>query len=128
MEDRTAEIIIVCKGNSDYSLDNGFKSAIAEYLSNDCGCPIEFYKDNKVVNEQIWNAAVDYINNIKDSNPGAFLQEVRHDYDLHNNSLGILNPVDMYEAICIAFQLATVRNNEGYINGFTELNTTYVKA
>ena len=125
MELRTAEIIMICKGNHLLGDNLSFKEAIAAYMADRCDCPIEDY-NNKIINKTIWNAALDYIDNIKDSNPSAFLRDIEEIYSKHNES-SILKNVDWYEAICIAFRLVKIKNNERYINGFNQSNTAYVK-
>lgn len=128
MDKRTAEIIMICKGNHDFGDFLNHKQAIAAYLSDRCLIPIEYYEDGRFVNEAIWNAALDYLDSIKDCRPSSFLRSVMNSYDLHNNSLMDKKyNVDMYEAVCGAFSVAQVRKASGeYINGFTEENTQYV--
>lgn len=126
MEKKTAEIIMICKGKHDFGEELSFKQAIAAYLSDWSACPIEFI-DEKSVNNAIWEAFLDYLNGMKGQSSISFLREAKEAYDRHNNSLvKNIDRIDMYEALCIAFQMARVRNQDGYINGFTEENTSFV--
>lgn len=128
MEKRTAEIIMICKGHHEYGKDLNYKQAIAAFLSDQCLCPIEYYTDD-VINQIIWNAAIDYINSFKVHRPGSFLQYAKEVFDRHNDPMmnNVLNKIDMYEAICIAFHMAQVRDDNGFINGFTKENTQFVR-
>lgn len=124
MENRTAEIIMICKGHHDYGKNMSHKQAIAAYLSDDCFCPIEFISDRDV-NDVIWVAALDYVDGLK--KPSSFLRAVMDSYNLHNNPLidKKLN-VDMFGAVCGAFSIAQVKADGCYINGFTKENTREV--
>lgn len=126
MQKRTAEIIMVCKGNHNFGDFPTLKHAVVAYMSDRCACPVDRYTDH-MINSIIWEAALDYIDSFKEHLPSSFLREIHRVMDLHNNPLATrINRVDMYEATCIAFQLAQVKNNTGYINGFTEENTKFV--
>lgn len=126
MEKRTAEIIMVCKGNHDLGDFPNVKQAIAAYMSDRCWCPIETYTDQEI-NGIIWTAALDYIDSMTQK-PSVFFRRAQEVMDIHNNPLvRNINRVDIYEAMCGAFQLSQVRNDAGYINGFTDENTQLVK-
>lgn len=126
MQKRTAEIIMVCKGQHDFGKFPTLKQAVIAYMSDRCAYPADRYTDH-MINGIIWEAALDYIDSFKEHLPSSFLREIHHVMDLHNNPLShFINRVDMYEATCIAFQLAQVKNDAGYINGFTEENTQFV--
>lgn len=125
MEKRTAEIIMVCKGQHDFGKFSSLKQAVAAYMSDRCLCPLDTYTDN-VINGIIWDAALDYIDSFKEHLASSFLREIHHIMDMHNNPISRLNRIDMYEATCITFQLAQIRNKDGFINGFTEENTKFV--
>ena len=128
MEKRTAEIIMICKGNHDYGEHLSHKQAIAAFLSDHCLCPIEYYADGSIVNSVIWSAALDYLDSINAHRPSSFIRCAMDSYNLHNNPLvDKKHNVDWYEAVCMAFSDAQVRNTQGeYINGFTEENTQFV--
>lgn len=128
MNKRTAEIIMVCKGQHDFGDFPVLKQAIAAYMSDRCVCPVERYTD-EMLNNIIWTAAMDYVDSMKEYPPSQFFCDVKRAMGLHNNpfSSGI-NRIDMYEAMCIAFMLTDVQKKDrGYINGFNEENTRFVK-
>lgn len=125
MDKRTAEIIMVCKGQHDFGEFDTFKQAVAAYMSDRCGTPVSQYTDH-LLNDIIWSAAMDYMDGMKDYPPSSFLWSVHRAMELHNNPFSRINRIDMYEAICIAFQLADVMHNGEYVNGFTEDNTVFV--
>ena len=126
MEKRTAEIIMICKGNHNYGEELSFKEAIIAYMSDRCCCPIEHYNDT-IINKIIWTAAMDYLDNIVSHKPSAFLYSVKEIYDRHNNPfIRKINNIGMYEAICIAFQLVQITEDGEYIDGFTAENTKQV--
>lgn len=126
MEKRTAEIIMVCKGQHDFGESPTLKQAVIAYMSDRCICPEEAYTDERI-NEIIWTAALDYLDSMKDTPPSVFLREAKRAMDLHNNPLvKNINRIDVYEAMCIAFMLAQVMEDDRYIDGFTEENTQRV--
>lgn len=123
MEQRTAEIIMICKGKHDFGEDLTHKQAIAAYLSDQCGCPLDYYKDD-VIESVIKNAAKDYIDGIR--RPSFFIGQIEEVMERHNNPLSKCENVTYCEAICIVFSLAQVRDGSAYVNGFTEENTRRV--
>ncbi len=129
MNKRTAEIIMICKGQHEYGQGLGYKQAIAAFLSDHCNCPPEFYNDGVIVNRAILDAALDYLDNINAHNPSAFIRNIFDAYHLHNNPLvDAKYHADWYDAICDALSNADVRSDSGeYINGFTEENIQVVR-
>ena len=126
MEKRTAEIIMVCKGQHDFGEFSTLKQAVIAYMSDRCIYPAELYTDEQI-NGIIWTAALDYIDGMKDTRPSVFLREAQRAIEIHNNPLvKSINRIDTYEAICIAFMLCQVRDDKGYIDGFSEENTQRV--
>lgn len=120
MEKRTAEIIMVCKGHHDFGKELTHKQAIAAYIADSCCCPVEFYTDD-ILNDIIYQAALDYIDGLKI--PSSFIRDIQNALNLHNNPLlHNINRIDYFEAVCIAFQLAQVRdsNKNAFVNGFSE--------
>ncbi len=94
-------------------------------MSDRCGCPIEIYTD-ELINDIIWTVASDLLNHMK--RPGSFLWKTKQVMDLHNNPfVKNINRVDIYEAMCGAFQLVEVRDDSGFINGFTKENIGFVR-
>lgn len=126
MENRTAEIIMVCKGQHDLGELPTLKQSVIAYMSDRCICPVEAYTDDRI-NEIIWTAALDYTDGMKDTPPSVFWREVKRAMDIHNNPLvRNINRIDAHEAMCIAFMLAQVMEDDRYIDGFTEENTRHV--
>lgn len=125
MDKTTAEIIMVCKGKHDLGEFDALKQSIAHYMADRCAYPVELYTE-AMINQIIWDAALDYIDSFQEYRASSFLREIHRIMELHNNPISPLNRIDMYEAACIAFQLAQIRNKNGYINGFTEENTGFV--
>lgn len=124
MQQRTAEIIMVCKGQHDFGRFATFKDAIAAYMSDRCACPITAYTDD-IINDIILAAAMDLVDQMK--KPSVLLWQAQQVMRRHNNPLvQNINRVDIFEALCGAFQLMQVRDDTGYINGFTEENTQFV--
>lgn len=124
MDKRTAEIIMVCKGQHDFGKFDTLKQAVAAYMSDRCWYPVELYTD-EMINDIIWSAAMNLLDHMK--KPSMLLWKVQQVMRLHNNPLvKNINRVDIYEALCGAFQLVSVRDENGYINGFTEENTRFV--
>lgn len=111
MEQRTCNIIMCCKGHC--KLDgsgNTSLESIAAYMSHECGCPKEDYKD-RLMESILLEALFDYLNS--SDKPGFDLRQLFHQYALHDPSLS--------ERICTMFQLVKVRNDSGcYVNGFSE--------
>ena len=112
MNERTANIIWVCKGHHPYG-NVTLKQAVAQYMSEECGCPIEVYND-RVLLSIVWEAFMDFMTVC--TNPRYFMYSVKEakywcDWTPREG-------VDDTQAILIAFQLCRVRDDEGYVNGF----------
>ena len=111
MEQRTLNIINVCKGHSKYW--EGAKDtlqAVKNYMAEECGCEIEVYTE-KVITDIMYTAMKDYLDCC--DKPSFFL------YNLER--VIVSNPNNLAERIAHAFSIVTVRDKEGnYINGFDE--------
>ena len=121
MKKRTAEIIMVCKGQHDFGKFSTLKQAVIAYMSDRCICPVEAYTDENL-RDIIYEAFMDYLSSC--NNLRAFfyhLKEARYWCDWRPRE-----GVDDITAVLIAFQLCCVRDDTGYINGFTEENTQRV--
>lgn len=126
MEKRTAEIIMVCKGQHDFGKSLSCKQAIAAYMADRCCTPLNVYTD-KVINKVIWKAALDYLDSMKEHRPSVFLRECENVLYCSTSPFADYEaPMDAYDAICGAFAQAAVKDDRGYINGFTEENTRLV--
>ena len=115
MEKRTFNIIMVCKGHHNFGDNLTLKQAVAHYMSKTCGCPVETYTD-RVLRGIVWEAFMDFMNTC--TSPRGFLyhfKEARYWCDWTPRE-----GVDEITAMLIAFQLCRVRDDNGYVNGFTE--------
>lgn len=126
MELRTAEIIMICKGKHTFGKELSSKNAIKAYLSARCNVPIECFKDNSIINNEILKATIDFINGVSYGNAGFVLWQAKDILNRHNNGLFKDIPMDFYEALCQSFQLLPVKHDGQYINGFNEINTKIV--
>lgn len=121
MDKRTAEIIMICKGRHDFGEELTHKQAIAAYMSDACGCPIEEYTNN-ILNDIIYQAALDYIDGLP--KPSVFIRSIMDVLNLNNNPLISADQhLDYYEAVCRAFSLVRVKakneyGDEYFVNGF----------
>lgn len=78
-------------------------------MSKECACPKNDYKGH-LMESILREALFDYISGA--DNPGRELRELLREYSHYCPSLS--------ERICSMFTLIRVRNDNGYINGFTE--------
>lgn len=138
MTDRTAEIIMVLKGNhnmeiKDHKGNAYYYDLIATYLHHDCDVDLDFYYTaygKNCIYREIEKAVTDYIGTADQkvsfmSDYFRYVTEDRTDAIL-SGSLNITDdtPDDFhYRAWCDALRDVQVRDDSGYINGFTEENT-----
>lgn len=136
MEKRTAEIIMVLKGNhnlreeapEDVKNLGTYLHDLALYLSDDCWCPFSYCVEHPDCLDSIVQSAVlDYISSCE--NPRGFLW---HYFDVKRLFGTDILPIR--EAVyndtqcwCAALVAVSVRNGDKYINGFTEENTVSYK-
>lgn len=116
LDERTAEIIMICKAQHDFDENLTTKDAIKLYMANRCGTKPEDYTEREL-REILWEAAKDYIDNIKDTKPSVFIDELFRRMD----SLSFI------DAVCSALRIQRVMYEGRYINGFTKENTQTVK-
>ena len=110
MEQRTCNIIMCCKGHC--NLEGAGVTPmgdIAAYMSHECACPREDYK-GKLMEQILREALLDYIASA--DKPGFELRQLLQEYTLRDPSLS--------ERIITVFQLSKVRDDNGYVNGFTD--------
>lgn len=124
MEPRTAELIMVLKGN--HNLENedtatltnlgAYIHDVALYMSDDCMCPFSYYiKDLSCIDGVIKQAVLDYMRAC--DNPSFVLWQ----YFENKRMFGeIYNDTQLW---CSALVGVAVRDNGKYINGFSEYNT-----
>ena len=112
MEQRTLNIINICKGNTEYNKEGGFVyDAIRDYMAEECAYKPEWYTDADI-SHFLWEALKDYIDHCdKPSYVLWCLQEVMDHYNW-----------DMYHTIAVVFSAYTqVKDSNGnYVNGFDD--------
>ena len=121
MTKRTANIIWISKGHHPYG-NVTLKQAVAQYMSEECDCPIEAYTD-RILLSIVWEAFMDFMSTC--TNPRYFMYSIKEakywcDYSPRDG-------VDDTQAILIAFQLCRVRDDEGYVNGFSDELIQYLE-
>lgn len=110
MEQRTCNIIMCCKGHCKLAGENAPPlEAIAAYMSAECACPKEDYT-GKLMETILREALFDYMAGA--DKPGYELRQLLQQYATHDP--------DLSERIYTLFQLAKVRDDNRYVNGFTD--------
>ena len=110
MEQRTLNIIYVCKGHTKY-WDGASKyyDAIRNYMADECAYKPEWYTDRQISNI-LDEALKDYIDHCnKPSFVLWYLKDIMDRWDY-----------DIYHAIPIVFADTQVYDNGDYINGFDD--------
>jgi hypothetical protein len=113
MEQRTLNIIHICKGNTKYwngvRKDHDLYDAIRNYMAEECMYKAEWYTDGDISNI-LYEAMKDYLDHC--DKPSFFMWCLKDVMD----RLGY----DIYYSIAIVFNAYTqVKDNNGnYINGF----------
>ena len=112
MEQRTLNIINICKGNTKYYgiydvID--MVEGIKKYMADECMYKSEWYTDRQMFNI-MFKAMKDYIDHC--DKPSSFLHQLR---DVH------LSKEDWVLRIAIALSLVQVKDSNGnYVNGFDD--------
>ena len=123
MDNRTAEVIMVLKGNHNLAENlpedtpemGAYIHDLALYLSDDCMCPFHHYAKNPgLLTSVIQNAVTDYIKACE--NPSFFVWE----YFNTKRQWGDRYTDD--QCWCVALMMANVRDNGRFVNGFNERN------
>lgn len=110
MTQRTCNIIMCCKGHCKLSgADDTPMGDIAAYMSHECACPKENYK-GKLMERILREALFDYFATA--DNPTFELRQLLEQYASYDPSLS--------ERMITVFQLSKVRDDQGYVNGFTQ--------
>ena len=111
MQQRTLNIIHICKGNTKYSKNDSVYKAIRRYMAEECMVEPDYYTD-KDIDDILWEAMKDYLDHC--DKPSFFmwcLKDVmnRHDWEL-------------CPAIAVVFSAYTqVKDGNGnYVNGFDD--------
>ena len=108
MEQRTLDIIHICKGNTKYGRNNEVYNGIRQYLADECMMYPDYYTDMDV-SLTLWGAMSDYLDYC--NKPSFFMWCLK--------DVMCRNKCDIYHAIPIVFGAYTqVRDDNGYINGF----------
>lgn len=108
MTQRTCNIIMCCKGNSKYSNKGDSIYSIKRYMGDECIYNWENYTD-AMIQDILYTALMDYIDWVK--KPSFVLWCLKNDGRLHEN---------INEKICAMFANVKVRDDHGYVNGFTQ--------
>ena len=111
MEQRTLNIINICKGNTNYNKVGRVYNAISDYLADECMMSPNYYSEAEISLE-LWEALKDYIDHC--DQPSFVLWCLKDVMDKHN--------WDMYHAIPVVFSAYTqVKDINGrYVNGFDD--------
>lgn len=112
MEQRTLNIINICKGNTKYNIcGQSVYDAIRNYMAEECMVRPDYYTEQSI-SLILWEAMRDYLDAC--DKPSYFMWCLKEVMDKHN--------WDMYHAIAVVFSAYTqVKNNSGnYINGFDD--------
>ena len=139
LQDRTAELIMVLKGNHDLHdacpdeetcTRMSYLDEVALYMSDDCDCSFAYYKTHPNVLKSVIEEAVKDFANCTYT-PHVFLYDY---FEARNRVImtpdGIKLLYNETEAWCVALTLCNVRDNTSkstYVNGFTEYNTQAYK-
>ena len=115
MEKRTANIILVCKGHHNFGDELTLKQAVAHYMSKTCVCPLEVYTD-KLLRSIVYEAFMDYMSSC--TYPREILYHIKE--ALYWCDWSPKEDVDDITAILTGFQLCQVRDENGFVNGFSE--------
>lgn len=110
MEQRTCNIIMVCKNNCKYTEEaKTLVDAVKIYMGKECVYPWKDYTEGQI-KSILLEALYDFINGA--SNPGFELRQLFSD--------SVFFPDDLSERICLMFAQTQVRDGVNYVNGFTE--------
>lgn len=111
MEQRTLDIIRICKGGTGYCKNGPIYDGIRNYLAEECMLLPEDYTDEDI-NYVLWEAMEDYLDHC--NKPSSFLKDLRAVMRTHN--------WDIYHAIAVVFgPYVRVKDNNGnYVNGFDD--------
>lgn len=110
MEQRTLDVIHICKGNTKYGRYQSVYDGIRHYMADDIGVDPNYYTDQDV-SDDLWEAMKDYLDHC--DKPSFFMWNLKDVMDHYN--------WDVYHAIAVVFSSRTqVRHNGNYINGFDD--------
>lgn len=114
MDQRTLNIINICKGNTKYcGIDDDMDiiEAIKQYMAEECVYRSEWYTDANMY-EIMYEAMLDYLDHC--DKPSSFMRRLTDIVSRHK-------PNEMAMCIGIALALVRVRDSNGnYVNGFDD--------
>lgn len=109
MNQRTCNIIMCCKGNTEFAQFGNPVYAIKRYMGEECDYDWRKYSESHILNILL-DAVEDYLDTA--DKPSSFIWSLRQGRKFYNNDA---------EIICSAFRDVSVRNEFGkYVNGFSE--------
>ena len=110
MDQRTLDIIHICKGNTKYGRNDSVYNGIRDYMAEQCMVHPDYYTDEDV-SLILYEAMSDYLDHC--DKPSFFMWCLKDVMRKHN--------WDIYHAIAVVFSAYTqVRDDNGYINGFDD--------
>ena len=115
MEQRTLNIIYICKGNTKYwncvRKDHDLYDAIRNYMAEECAFRAEWYSDADI-SKFLFEAMIDYLCHC--DKPSFFMECLKDVMDRQGH--------DMYYSIALVFQAYTqvMDDNGNYVNGFDD--------
>lgn len=110
MEQRTLDIIRICKGTTKYNQNDTVYNGIRRYMSDECMMEPDYYADEDI-DYILWEAMKDYLDHC--DKPSFFMWRLKDVMDKYN--------WEIYPAIAVVFGAYTqVRDNGNYVNGFDD--------
>ncbi len=111
MEQRTLNIIKICKGNTKYNKNGLVYDAIRNYMADECMEEPDFYTDADI-DVVLWEAMKDYLDHC--DKPSFFMWCLKDVIDRHD--------WDIYHAIAVVFgpYIQVKDGNGNYVNGFDD--------
>ncbi len=112
MDQRTLNIINICKGNTKYYRiyeDMDVIESIKQYMADECAYKVEWYTEKDMF-DIMYDAMLDYLDHC--DKPSYFMRQ------LGDVMRGRLDSIT--RDIAIALTLVQVRDNNNYVNGFDD--------
>lgn len=122
MEKLTAQIIMMCKQPQNFGEFNSHREAITAMLAVRNSIDESYRKSpesKQTVEYFIYKAALDYLDSC--DRPSFFVFQIIECWRINTQGRGV--GYNYFDAILSAFSTVKVKNNNGYVNGFTEENT-----
>lgn len=122
MKKLTAQIIMMCKQPQKFGEFNSHREAIIAMLSARNSIDKTYWKSpesKQTVEHFIYEAALDYLDSC--DRPSFFVFQIMECWRINTQCRRV--EYNYYDAILSAFSIVDVKNNNSYVNGFTEENT-----